>query len=47
MHVENFSGDFQWNMGYGGKTIISPMFLASITKLFTTTCIINLKIQGK
>jgi len=47
MHIENANGDFNWNMGYGGRTIDSPMFLASVTKLFTTTCILNLKIQGK
>ena len=39
MHIENTNGSFQWFMEYGGKTINSPMVLASITKLFTTTCI--------
>lgn len=47
MHVENGSGDFTWSRGYGERTVDSIMNLASITKLFTTTCIINLIQQGK
>jgi CubicO group peptidase (beta-lactamase class C family) len=47
LQVENTSGDFSWNRGYGGRTVDSPMILASVTKLFTTTCILNLKEQGK
>lgn len=47
MHVEDGSGDFAWNKGYGGRTVDSIMNLASVTKLFTTTCIINLIQQGK
>jgi D-alanyl-D-alanine carboxypeptidase len=40
--IENGSGDFAWSKGYGGKELESPMLMASITKLFTTTCIIKL-----
>ncbi len=47
MHVEDGSGDFMWCKGHGGRTIDSIMNLASVTKLFTTTCIINLIQQGK
>lgn len=47
MHVENGSGTFTWNKGYGERTVDSIMNLASVTKLFTTTCIINLMQQGK
>ncbi|MPW26844.1 serine hydrolase [Alkalibaculum sp. M08DMB] len=47
MHVENGSGDFMWSKGHGGRSIDSIMNLASVTKLFTTTCIINLIQQGK
>lgn len=47
MHVENGDGSFCWNKGYGGRTVDTNMNLASVTKLFTTTCIINLIQQGK
>jgi D-alanyl-D-alanine carboxypeptidase len=47
MHVEDSSGDFLWSKGYGGRTVDSVMNLASVTKLFTTTCIIKLIQQGK
>lgn len=47
MHVEDGNGDFIWSNGHGGRTIDSIMNLASVTKLFTTTCIINLMQQEK
>ncbi|MDF2588671.1 MAG: hypothetical protein K0S41_2512 [Anaerocolumna sp.] len=47
MHVEDGSGDFVWSKGHGGRTTDSIMNLASVTKLFTTTCVINLIQQGK
>lgn len=47
MHVEDGSGDFLWSKGYGRRTVDSIMNLASVTKLFTTTCIIKLIQQGK
>lgn len=47
MHVEDGSGNFMWSKGHGGRTIDSIMNLASVTKLFTTTCILNLIQQGK
>lgn len=47
MHVEDGNSDFTWSRGYGGRTIDSNMNLASVTKLFTTTCIINLIQQNK
>jgi CubicO group peptidase (beta-lactamase class C family) len=45
--VENSKGDFSVNFGYGGRDINSPLFLASVTKLFITTCILILKEQKK
>lgn len=45
--VENTSGDFSYSRGYGGKELDSPLLMASITKLFTTTCILALQEQGK
>ncbi|PIC62985.1 hypothetical protein CSV79_14270 [Sporosarcina sp. P13] len=45
--IENFSGDFSYHLGYGGKTIDTPILMASITKLFTSTCILMLREQGK
>ena len=47
LFVENTSGDFSYSRGYGGKELDSPLLMASITKLFTTTCILALQEQGK
>ncbi|OAB38387.1 serine hydrolase domain-containing protein [Paenibacillus glacialis] len=47
LFVENTSGDFSYSKGYGGKELDSPLLMASITKLFTTTCILALLEQGK
>lgn len=45
--IENFSGDFSYHLVYGGKKLDTPILMTSITKLFTTTCILILKEQGK
>ena len=45
--VENTSGDFSHVCGYGGKNIDSPLVAASVTKLFTTSCILVLQERGK
>lgn len=45
--VENSKGDFSESYGYGGKNISSPLYLASVTKLFTTACILILQEQKK
>ncbi|WP_153732784.1 serine hydrolase domain-containing protein [Sporosarcina obsidiansis] len=45
--VENTNGDFSCSKGYGKKDIDTPLLMASITKLFTTTCILILKEQGE
>ncbi|AZU62468.1 serine hydrolase domain-containing protein [Neobacillus mesonae] len=47
LFVENMNGDFSYKYEYGGKNIDSPLLMASITKLFTTTCILILREQGK
>ncbi len=47
MYIENRDGSFSWSKGSNGRTIDSYMNIASITKLFTTTCILNLCEQGK
>jgi len=47
LFVENINGDFSYSRGYGGKDIDSPILMASITKLFTTACILVLKEQGR
>src|SRR5699024_9970074 len=36
-----------YSQEYGGKGIDTPFLIASITKLYTTTCIFILKDQGK
>lgn len=45
--IESANGKFSFCKGYGGKEIDSPFLMASITKLFTTTCILILQEQGK
>jgi Beta-lactamase class C and other penicillin binding proteins len=45
--VENLKGDFSIKCGYGGKGVDSPFLMASITKLFTTACILILENQKK
>lgn len=47
LFVENSEGDFSLSLGYGGRDINSPLLMASITKLFTTTCILILQEQRK
>ena len=45
--VENSSGDFYMDLGYGGRDKQSPIFLASVSKLFVTACILILQEQKK
>lgn len=45
--IEDSSGQFYWKRGYGGKEVDTPLVLASVTKLFTTSCILILLEQGK
>jgi CubicO group peptidase (beta-lactamase class C family) len=47
LFIQNRNGDFSYKNEYGGKSIDSPLLMASITKLFTTTCILILLEQGK
>lgn len=47
LFVENTDGDFSYSKGYGGKELDSPLLMASVTKLFTTTCILALREQGR
>ena len=47
MLVEDKSGDFSVGLATGGRDINSPMFMASIGKMFVTTCILILEEQGK
>ncbi len=46
-YIESEAGEFSWSKGYGGKEQESPFLMASITKLFTTTCIIKLLESSK
>jgi CubicO group peptidase (beta-lactamase class C family) len=47
LFVENTNGDFSYSNSYGGKELNSPLLMASITKLFTTTCILALQEQER
>lgn len=47
LYAENTNSDFSYHNGSGGKDIDTPFLIASITKLFTTTCIFILKEQDK
>jgi len=42
LFVENSAGDFSESFGYGGRDIDTPMLTASITKMFTTACVLKL-----
>ncbi len=43
LFLENRDGDFSVAFEYGGKTIDTPIYTASVGKLFTTTCILILQ----
>ena len=45
--VENTDGGFSYSKGCGGKELDSPLLMASVTKLFTTTCILALQEQDR
>lgn len=45
--IENAGGDFSYHLEYGDKKTDTPILTASITKLFTSTCILILREQGK
>src|SRR5690625_431465 len=45
--VENSKGDFSYSREYGDKGLDTPILMASITKLLTTTCIFILQEQGQ
>ncbi|WP_228460251.1 serine hydrolase domain-containing protein [Cytobacillus dafuensis] len=47
VYIEDSSGNFSWIKGHGGKDVDSPLLMASITKLFTTACILILQERGK
>jgi len=45
--VENLKGDFSIKGEYGGAGIDTPFLMASVSKLFTTACILILQNQNK
>ena len=45
--VENSKGDFSESFSYGGYNTDSLMVVASVTKLFTTTCVLKLCEQSR
>lgn len=45
--IEDSQGNYSWSRGYGGRDIDSPLLMASIGKLFTTTCILALQERGQ
>jgi CubicO group peptidase (beta-lactamase class C family) len=47
LFIENANGDFSFYKGYGGMELDSPLLAASITKLFTTACILIFLEHGK
>ncbi len=47
LFVESMNGDFSYNRGCGDRELDSFMTMASITKLFTTTCILILLEQER
>ena len=47
LYVENSDGSFSEKYGYNGRDIDTPMICASVTKLFTTACVLELCEEGK
>ena len=47
LFIEDGAGDFSYMLGYAGEDISSPFVLASVTKLFTTACVLTLRDQGR
>lgn len=47
LFVENTVGNFSFAKTYGNRKIGSPLLMASITKMFTSTCVIKLLEQRK
>jgi CubicO group peptidase (beta-lactamase class C family) len=47
LFVENMKGDFSVSYGYGGRDKHSLFFMASVSKLFVTSCILILQEQKK
>lgn len=45
--IENTDASFTFSSEYGGKSVDSPLLMASITKLFAAACILILREQGK
>jgi CubicO group peptidase (beta-lactamase class C family) len=45
LFVENLEGDFSLGLGYAGRDVDSPLYTASVGKLFTTACILVLQEQ--
>jgi len=46
LYVENKSGDFSESFGYGGRDTDTPMWTASVGKLFTAACVLMLCEKG-
>lgn len=40
--AENSAGDYSESFGYGQRDTDTPMIMASITKMFTTACVLNI-----
>ncbi|HBU11713.1 MAG TPA: hypothetical protein DEB31_02970 [Clostridiales bacterium] len=47
LFVENSTGSFSEYFGYGGRDIDTPMIVASITKMFTTACVLKICESGR
>ena len=47
LFVENTKGDFSVCYGYGGRDKHTPLFTASVSKLFVTACILILQERKK
>lgn len=47
LYIEDTNGNVSYSYNQGGSDLDTPMVMASITKLFTTTCILALIEEGK
>lgn len=47
LYIENSDSSLSWSKIHGNKSLDTPILLASVTKLFTTTCVLKLIEKGR
>ena len=47
LYIEDAKGNVSYSYNHGASNLDTPMVMASVTKLFTTTCVLILVEEGK